>query len=381
MFAGLWAPLLALLAYALTHGFGDSATRRSFGQSVENIALIYLPLSILHRISTTYAVLGTPIMRDELRKDPVRYYYAPAAIAAGCIGLSLAFTFHEAFAFMPTLHARLWAYFLLAYVMFGWERWHFCAQEFGVLSIYRVRAGQTAAEDKRFDRVFTIFMMLGVNTVLVFCAGYADLRQVMLYEMPLGDYRGPLLAPIGLGTFLIGAAATGYAMLRELRHAQRSLPKVFFYLLIGGHPIALYFAPSALGVFFLSYVFHHWMVSVGLFGRIALHGFEAHPDTGERARSAPRRLFFGVAPFLIAALLFYKFFDPLDRAGGLSPVPDAMAFAGASIGAKLLAGVVIGLFFAINYLHYFYDRYFYAFSSPAVRKAVAPLLFRAVKAP
>ncbi len=379
MFAGLWAPLLALFAYTATYGSGNAGTRHSFGLSVENIAIIYLPLSILHRISTTYAVLGTSILRAELRKDPVRYYYVPAAITAACIGLSLAFTFHETFSFMPTLHAQLWAYFLLAYVMFGWERWHFCAQEFGVLSIYRVRAGQTAAADKRFDRAFTVFMMLGVNTVLVFCAGYADLRQVVLYGTPLTDYRGAMLQPIALVAFLSGATATAYAMLRELRHPQRSLPKLFFYLLIGGHPIALYFVPNALGVFFLSYVFHHWMVSVGLFGRIALHAFEAQPDTRGRTRSAMRRLFFGVAPFLILALLFYSIFDPLDRAGMLSPVPDAMTFAGASVGAKLLAGVVIGLFFAINYLHYFYDRYFYAFSTPAVREAVAPLLFRAAK--
>jgi hypothetical protein len=54
-----------------------------------------------------------------------------------------------------------------------------------------------------------------------------------------------------------------------------------------------------------------------------------------------------------------------------------MVFAGASVTAKIIAGVIIGLFFAINYLHYYYDRCFYAFSSPAVRKTVGAHLFQA----
>src|SRR5262245_60362130 len=129
LFSGLWAPLLALAAYLLLHGTGGSAADRlAFGIGVSTIAFIYLPLSVLHRITTTYAVLGTPILREERRKDPARYYYVPAAIALGCIALSLAFVFHDAFAFMPSTHGRLWAFFALAYVMYGWERWHFCAQ-------------------------------------------------------------------------------------------------------------------------------------------------------------------------------------------------------------------------------------------------------------
>jgi hypothetical protein len=378
MFSGLWAPVLAAAAYVLAHGTGTAETQRAFGTGVEGIAFIYLPLSILHRITTTYAVLGTPILREDMRKQPARYYYVPAAILLGCIALSLAFTFHDAFAFMPSLHGRLWAFFALAYVMYGWERWHFCAQEFGVLSIYRVRAKQSAAGDKRFDRVFTIWLMLVVNTVLVFRAGFHELRVVVLYGTPLFSYRGALIEPVALAAFGTGLALTAVAVVRELRHPQRSRPKLAFYLLVSSHSLVLYFFPNSLGLFFLSYVFHHWMVSVGLFSRVTLNAFEAEPaPAGKPARSPFAKLFFSAGPFLLVAMVLYLTCEQLDRAGNLYPVPSASTFAGASIAAKLLAGVIIGLFFAINYLHYYYDRCFYAFSTPAVRKTVGAHLFRA----
>ena len=76
-------------------------------------------------------------------------------------------------------------------------------------------------------------------------------------------------------------------------------------------------------------------------------------------------------------MLFYLVFDPLDKAGNLTPPPEAMTFDGASVGAKLLIGIVVGLFFAFNYLHYYYDRLLYNFGNPGVRKRVGPLLFGA----
>jgi hypothetical protein len=303
--------------------------------------------------------------------------YVPAGILVASILLSLAFAFHDTLAIGSSMHGQLWSFFLLAYVTFGWDRWHFCAQEFGVLSIYRVRASQTDRADKRFDRFFTVVLMLLVNTILVFCAGYADLRQVVLYGTSLSDYQGEWVEPVALGAFCVGALVTGYALARELRHPKRSLPKLWFYLLVGGHSLALYYFPNALGLFFLSYAFHHWMVSVGLFGRITLHAFEEAPQRPNAwLRSPLARLLLGVAPYLALAVVLYLTCQDLDHAGNLAPLPDLRIFSGASTAAKLVVGVIMGLFFALNYLHYYYDRCFYAFSSPAVRKTVAPLLFR-----
>jgi hypothetical protein len=164
------------------------------------------------------------------------------------------------------------------------------------------------------------------------------------------------------------------ALLREWRHPRRSLPKALFYLLVGGHTVLLYAFPRALGLFFLSYAFHHWMVAVGLVSRVTLG---ASVRAAKSTLSAVVRLGVRVAPLLALCVLFYMVFDQLDKAGSPAPVPDERIFEGASVGARILAGVVIGLFFALNYLHYYYDRCFYAFSDPAVRKNVAPLLLGA----
>jgi hypothetical protein len=371
LFAGLWAPLLSVSIYgALWLLAGSPAVSELPGHDLPALAAIYLPLSILHRITTPYAVLGTPILRDEIRQNPARYLYVPLAIFAGTVALSLCFVFHGAFAFMGSPYGQLWAFFLLAYVMILWERWHFCAQEFGVLSIYRIRAKQTAPEDKRFDRLYTVVLMLGVNMVLYACLGFSDVRDVLLHGTPLGSYRGELLGSVARIAFAIGMVVTAVALIREYRHPQRSLPKLLFYGLIGGHTLLLYTFPKALGLFFLSYAFHHWMVAIGLFGRVTVNSYSEPTPAAKAARFVLR-----VGPVLALAWLWYLFFAPLYKAGNLAPVPDTQWFAGATLSAKVIAGVVIGVFFSLEFLHYYYDRCFYSFSNPAVRKRVGPLLF------
>src|SRR5262245_57014961 len=86
IFAGLWAPPACTRA-ALAWGAitGTPATLDAPGLDIQSVALIYLPLSILHRISTTYAVLGTPLLREDIRQNPRRYLYIPLAILVGCV--------------------------------------------------------------------------------------------------------------------------------------------------------------------------------------------------------------------------------------------------------------------------------------------------------
>jgi hypothetical protein len=370
LFSGLWAPALSALAFvAFVAVAGGSVALERPGYDVTSFALIYLPLAVMHRISTTWSVLATPILREQRRAEPWRY--VPLLILLGCVGLGLAFAFHERFdGVFASYRGRMWAYFALAYVMVLWERWHFCAQEFGVLSIYRIRAGQHAPADKRFDRFFTVALMLGVNMVLFVCFAFADERHVLLYGTVIGAYPGDALQPIGAAVFLFGLSLFGYALLREWHHPRRSLPKLLYYALIGGHTLILFYFPRAIGLFFLSYVFHHWMVAVGLFGLVA-HRAQPAPTAARRwLRLAVRFL-----PWLLLSLVFYESFAMLDKAGNLSPLPDPHIFAGASVGARVLAGGVVGVFFAFNYLHYYYDRCFYRFSTPGVRAQVAPLLF------
>ena len=371
IFAGVWAPALSVLLYfalrRLTHAPPSDGLP---AYDAQKLAAIYLPLSVLHRISTTFSVLGTPILRDEVRRNPRRYLGVPLAIVLGCLALCLCFVFHSAFAFMPAVPGELWAFFALAYVMIVWERWHFCAQEFGVLSIYRIRAQQFAPEDKRFDRWYTVVLMMGVNMVLFFCAGFSDIHDVLLHGTPLSTYHGPLLSSVALCAFLFGMGIVVAALVREWRKPRRSLPKALFYLLIGGHSLLLYFFPKALGLFFLSYVLHHWVVAIGLFGRVGVNAYAPRAPLSGLIKLAAR-----VGPVLVLVALWQIVFGDLDKGLSLAPIPDARWFSGASFGAKLLAGFAMSVFFSLDFLHYYSDRCFYSFSNPAIRKRVAPLLF------
>jgi hypothetical protein len=368
MFSGIWAPLLVALGYFIVGSFSSDVRANVPFHQLPQFALAYTALGVLHRLSSTYSVLFTPILRDEIKSNPRRYLYVPLAILLGCIALGQAFTFHAVFSFTHSPHAQLWAFFALAYGMLLWERWHFCAQEFGVLSIYRIRARQNAAEDKRFDRAYSVLLMLLVNMTLFVCLGFQDERDVLFHGAHLEQLR-PVLSLTAHIAFGIGMLAMFVALLREWRHPQRSLPKLGFYFLIGTHTLVLYLFPNAMGLFFFTYVFHHWMVAVGLFNRVTLRAYHGSGS------SAAVRYAVRVLPALALCVLWYMFFGALDKAGNLAPVPDVRMFEGASAGAKVFLGTVIGIFFAFNYLHYYYDRCFYSFANAGVRKHVAPLLF------
>jgi hypothetical protein len=250
-----------------------------------------------------------------------------------------------------------------------WDRWHFCMQEFGVLSLYRARAEQRAKADRLFDRVFVVCLMLGVNTLLYVNAGFGDDRDLLWLGTPVAALQGAPLQRAALGACALALLLTAAAVVREALHPQRSWPKLAYYALIGSHSLILYLLPNALSLFFLSYVFHHWMVAVGLFNLITLNGSEQ--------RSAPKRALayvLHVGPWFIACLLLGMFFEPLDITARLTPIPNLHIFEGAGTLVRAGVGLVIGSIFGFSFLHYYYDRCLYSFSVPGVRAAIGPLL-------
>jgi hypothetical protein len=48
--------------------------------------------------------------------------------------------------------------------------WHFGNQDFGVLSIYRAKAGQTALRDRRIDKAYAVAMMFVIQPCVYFSA-------------------------------------------------------------------------------------------------------------------------------------------------------------------------------------------------------------------
>jgi len=374
IFFGLWGPVLILIAYFASGLIWNDRQTLVHLLGVEGpLFFLYVAVGVLHRMTSTYAVLGTPILRGEIRKDPKKYLLIPLAILLGCLALAQAFVFHSAFSFMQSTHGQLWAFFLLAYVMILWERWHFCAQEFGVLSIYRIRASQFSPGDRKFDRAYTIVLMLIVNMILFFYAGFQN-EHILFYGTAFIDYPDVIMDRVALVAFVVGMGLMLVAIVREWLHREPSLPKTAFYFLIGSHSMLIYFCPEAFLLFFFSYIIHHWMVAIGLFNRITMNSY-ATISTKARVWKYSKR----IGPIFAICLLWYFYFSHLsnlDLAGSL-PKPDQaiLLFTGIAPLTKFFWGIVIGLFFAFNFLHYYYDRCFYSFRDPAIRERVGPLLF------
>ena len=365
MFSGLWAPLIALAVY--TALFGVPTQAPAF--HTQHFVLLFTALAVLHRLSSIHAVMLSPILRQEVRANPRRYVLVPLAIVLLTTLLAEAFTFHPVFAAFGS--AQLWAFFVLGISLLLWDRWHFCMQEFGVLSLYRARAGQSARRDRRFDRVYVVLLMLLINSLLYVRAGFADDLHVLWRGSGIDRLYGqPVLEQLARALTILAGLLLSLAVLRELRHDKRSWPKLWYYVLIGSHSLVLYALPNALSLFFLSYVFHHWMVAVGLFNRVTLN---AHASSSRRQRAW--HYLAKVGPWFLVFVGASLFLGPLDLTAKLTPLPAADAFAGASSAARFLAGLAIGFFFSFSFLHYYYDRCLYSFSVPGVRRAIGPLLF------
>jgi hypothetical protein len=369
IFSGLWAPLLAVVAYSLIHRGATQHLSAAPAFHQQHFILLFTSLALLHRLSSIHAVLISPILKREMRANPARYIRTPLLIVIATLLLAQAFVFNPAFAFLGSARAQLWAFFVLATILIAWDRWHFCMQEFGVLSIYRARVGQFAARDRRFDRVYVIALMLVANSVLYLYAGFSDDRQLLWLDTPLASLPNDLLQRAGQAACVLAGSCLSIAVIREFRHGKRSWPKLAYYILIASHSFILYALPNALSLFFLSYVFHHWLVAVALFNRITLNSYA---ETSRRQRAL--RYLLRVGPWFFGCLVLGMFFQPLDLTANLTPIPKLSMFEGAGGLARAAAGLVIGGIFAFSFLHYYYDRCLYSFSSPGVRQAVGPLL-------
>src|SRR6267143_2103281 len=153
MLSAIW---LVPIALWLAHGYSDPQS--------SPLDLFYVALTaffwIVHRLCSTYLAYCTEAYRPLLRSQPLRFVIIPAVITIGCLAF-----------FLPSDSALPWTreerVIAAAIVDYAWVTYHFAAQHFGALSIYRSRAGRGArVQTRRLDRFFA----LSVGGVLVFVA-------------------------------------------------------------------------------------------------------------------------------------------------------------------------------------------------------------------
>jgi hypothetical protein len=212
-------------------------------------------------------------------------------------------------------------YLMMIWVYAVWNIYHFGMQNFGVLSIYRRKAGTGS---RRVDMTFCLV----ITSVAMFLG-------VPISFIRVWDLRWPCVA--------LSLVVTGGMVWRQIK-GDLSLPRMLF-ILTDGLALALLFWQPLIG--FAVYAMNHWLVAIGL---------SSHVHATSRGKSP---IVFAVVVILVGILCFGMLFVRPTATAGIAIHITMVAF-----------GVRVGL----GCVHFLYDRYIYKFSDERVRATIGGAL-------
>jgi len=357
----LWlAPLVLLLA----RGHDDVRVSPVDGL----FFALAVPLWFGHRVSSAWLAYATPAYRPLLAKQWLRFVLAPIAIVVACFGLLLA---PESVLPMPLTERVVW----LAVLNYLLVSYHFAAQHFGLLSLYRARAGRASEPStRRLDRWFS----------LVVGGGFVVVAEALAGSIAFQDrWIDPLLGAVGSDLFARTISDVGIVlvviltalMLRvELRSQRPSLPRVAYVLGISAMVLFAFLARDPF-LFVVLWSVQHWSAAMGL-ASLAASGGAEKPRTYVQRLLAPinRR---GWAVLLVLAVISALLLPVLE----VEAVADEYVYADRIFGdvawwlrSSPFVPALLALGFATSFIHYLLDRAAFRFSSPDVRHAARGLL-------
>ena len=360
--SAIWLVPLALL---LAHNHADATESPLDALCFGLTALFWIG----HRIGSTWLAYATTAYRPVLQAEPVRFVIVPLAIVVTCFAILL-----PGDEVLPFSRAqRVVGLVILDYAL---VTYHFAAQHFGVLSLYRVRAGRAAAGwTRRVDRLFA----LGVGGALVVLA-----EAVAEMNVFRGEWLDPWLDREWLAgsSGVLRASATALVMAltlalitMEARASRPSLPRILYAagvaVMVAG---ALHTDQPFL--FVVIWTSQHWLVATALATRVA----RAEPVPREsplwRALHAVNRRPWAL--LLVLSLLSVLLLPIMEvEAVGSEDTHYGDRIFGA-LAVQLRTSdwlpALLALGFATGFMHYWLDRAVYRFSDPAVRIAARGLL-------
>jgi hypothetical protein len=362
MLSALW---LAPLVLWLARGHADPES--------SPLDLLYLGLTALfwigHRLCSTWLAYCTEAYRPLLRAQPVRFVVLPLLVTAGCFGVFLP----SDTAFLWTREQRLVGLAILDYAC---VTYHFAAQHFGALSLYRMRIGRGAcAYTRRLDRLFA----MGVGGALVFLAdilaGAVAYQDLWINRWLVPTWLVSAQAEIRDGATLVLLVMTAAMLVAEACARPRSLPRMLYVVGVGAM-VAVALRPRSLFPFLVLWTSQHWLLATGL---------ASQTPSGEPApvRGAVRRGLHmlntrpgAVLLLLMAAsvLLLPLFEVEGNRQEGI--YYGDRIFGAVAMGLRTSSWVpaLMALGFATGFVHYLLDRSVYRLSAPQVRLAARGLL-------
>lgn len=363
MFSGLWGAALLLLGSGLPW----------LGGGVLALFVLQRGLATAHAWSTTWMVMGSSLLADERRADRRKYLWNPLAIAVAAFALGIGVATGQRYPADGSFGPELWVWALYIGLFWVGHFWHFGNQDFGVLTLYRVRAGQDDWRDRRVDKLYTAAMMFVIQPVLfVGYLGSTAFSEMVLSLIPLDAVT---LRDLGSAALGVAALATIGVLAFEARKPNRSLPKLLYIVVIFLHPSLLYAAMRSgselVGLLYVvAYLWSHWFIAVGLVSRINSRHYISRGESPGFAllrHVAVIGAIAGLALLLTAPYVDYVLFNTPNFAykAMLAGIDPAHAW---------ILGLAMGFFLAEQLVHYYCDRCLFRFRDPAVRRKVAPLV-------
>ena len=335
--------------------------------------LLYFGLTALfwigHRFCSTYLAYCTEAYRPLLRSQPVRFVILPLLITVGCLAF-----------FVPSDDALPWSreqrVIILAVIDYIFVTYHFAAQHFGALSIYRTRAGLTTSSGTRtMDKWFA----LGIGGLVVFVADL--LAGAAAYQAQWSDWLnlGWLLSAqdeIRIAGLALVLLATAAMLVQEWRARRRSLPRVL-YLLGMTAMVLIALRPRSLFLFIVIWTSQHWILATGLASRTPIA--ESAPARGHFRRvlhalnTRPWAILFLLVALSVILLPFFEVEG--NRLDDATYYGDRI-FGAFAVGLRTSTWVpvLLALGFATGFVHYLLDRAIFRFSNPQIRSAARGLL-------
>jgi hypothetical protein len=353
LLSALWLVPLVLL---LSAGPGDPATGPLDVLFFVLTALFWLG----HRLGSTWLAYCTTACRPLLRAAPVRFAVVPVGIAVVCFAAML-----PPDAALPWTRAqRVMGFVILDYLLITY---HFASQHFGVLSLYRVRAGRGGSGGlRRLDRAYALIVGGALVVVAEVVAGTVAFIDVWV---------DPWLAPAWVdsaagtlrtvGTALVAAAAAGMLAV-EMRSLRPSLPRAAYVVGLAGM-VTVAFHTRTPFVFLVLWSAQHWIVAVGLTTLVARG--EPPPERSwwlaGPLHAVNRRPWAVLLVLAVVSVILLPFLEVegVDDDGALYAHRIFGHFATTLRTSSWVPGLVaLGLTTA--FLHYWLDRSVYRCSSP-----------------
>lgn len=362
---GLWLAPLAVLCSLGWADIEDSPAQ-----------LVYLALSAVfwigHRFSSTWLAWFTTAYARARAEQPARFLFVPVAV----VGL----TFGVILAPAPMLPGTwLQRVLVLGAIDYFLVTWHFSAQHFGVLSLYRSRTradapGRHPAPHVRFlDRMYALTVGGAVIIVAELAQGATTLPDAWLG--PLADHAA--LHGMRLPLAVLTLALTTLQVVVARRHTP-GLPRILYICGLGAMALAALFAHPF--VFLFCWTTQHWLAAMGLASVVAQG--EPTPQPTAPFYRQTHRIHRVPGRFLLVLALLSAITMPFYEVEASSGPADRPAFElldqllSGALTAPLSVQLLTALGLATAFLHYLLDRAVWRFSDPYVRAAAAPLLRR-----